>query len=126
MFVILRMGQYHLIYDDNCPICRKSISTVRNLDRLGLVNCVPLSTVTDQPRRGTLVKGKLAEEIHLITPEGKVYRGAEAVGVLASLFPRSKYLGAFILLPGVRALARRAYRRVARRRLMISRLLSLN
>lgn len=120
------MSQYHLIYDDNCPICLASIDKVRKLDRLGLVNLVPLSSVADRPRGALPAKERLRDEIHLITPEKKVYRGAEAVGVLASLFPGSRYVGAFIMAPGIRVIARHIYRIVARHRLSISRIASLN
>lgn len=124
--VIFAMSQYHLIYDDNCPLCRGSIEKVRKFDKLGLVNCLPLSAIPDRSGCGLLGREKLLEEIHLVTPEKKVYRGADAVGILASLFPNSRYLGALILAPGIRVLARHVYRVVARHRLSLSKLVSLN
>ena len=120
------MSQYYVIYDDNCPVCCASVEKVRKLDRLGLVNCIPLSLVPNRPQRGMPGKERLADQLHLITPEKKVYRGAEAVGVLASLFPSSRYLGAFIMLPVIRVVARHVYRIVARHRFSISRTVSLN
>ena len=120
------MSRYHVIYDDNCPICAAGAVRLEKLDRMGLVRCVPLSEIPERPDMRTLSRAKLKDQMHLITPEGKVYRGAEAAGVLATLFPGSRLLGEFILLPGVRSVARRVYRLVARHRFKISRLVSLN
>ena len=120
------MSQYHLIYDDNCPLCLSSVDKIKKYDQLGLVNLVALTSVPDRPQCGMPTKEKLREEIHLITPERKVYRGAEAVGVLASLFPNSRYFGALITAPGIRVVARHVYRLIARHRLSISRIASLN
>ena len=120
------MSQYHLIYDDTCPLCLASVETVRKLDRLGLVAVVPLSSVAEAKRPGFPSRERLQEQIHLITPEKKVYRGAEAVGVLATLFPKSRLFGEFVLLPGVKVFARYVYGAIARHRLRLSRLAALN
>jgi predicted DCC family thiol-disulfide oxidoreductase YuxK len=120
------VNQYHLIYDSDCPICLKAVEGLRKLDRLGLINPVALSSIPEHPRSGFPSHQKLKEQIHLITPERKVYRGAEAVAVLATMLPRSKYLGEFLLLPGVRTVARFIYAIVARNRLRLSGLAALN
>ncbi len=120
------MSRYHVIYDDTCPLCLTGIEQIRKLDRLGLVSFVPLSGVPEQSGSRMPSREKLKQQMHLITPEGKVYRGAEAAGLLATLFPSSRLLGEFILLPGVRHLARHVYRLIARHRLRISRLAALN
>jgi predicted DCC family thiol-disulfide oxidoreductase YuxK len=99
---------------------------IEKLDRLGLINRVPLSVAVKTRKPGMPAENRLSNEMHLITPEGKIYRGAEAVGVLATLFPQSRLLGEIILLPGVRAVARLVYRQVARHRMRLSRLLPLN
>ncbi|MEW6412016.1 MAG: DUF393 domain-containing protein [Candidatus Zixiibacteriota bacterium] len=124
--VIDTMKQYHLIYDDNCPVCLSSVGKISKLDKLGLVNRVPLSQALKARNPNMPVKDKLAEQLHLVTPEGKIYRGAEAVGILATLFPQSRLLGQFMLLPGVRFLARAVYRLIARHRMRLSRLMPLN
>lgn len=118
------VSRYHLIFDDRCPLCVGAADGVRKLDRLGLVELVPVSGIPQTS--DTPVRPGLLEQVHLITPEGKIYRGAEAVGVLAGLFPRSRYLGRFILLPGVRSVARVLYGFVAKYRLRLSRLATLN
>jgi predicted DCC family thiol-disulfide oxidoreductase YuxK len=120
------MNVYHLIYDDNCPVCLKGVDRIKDLDKLGLVYFVPLSKALDIHAGRLPTGGRLREEIHLIAPDKKVYRGAEAVGVLAGLFPRSRIVGNFILLPGVRSVARVVYGFVARHRMKLSRIAALN
>ncbi len=118
------VSQFHLIYDDRCPVCLGAVDRVRKLDRMGLVELMPVSQIPQM--RGVPNRRGLLEQVHLITPEGKIYRGADAVGILAGLFPESRYLGRFILLPGIRRIARVVYRFVARHRLKLSRLTTLN
>jgi predicted DCC family thiol-disulfide oxidoreductase YuxK len=120
------MDQYHLIYDDKCPLCTACIERLRQRDRIELVKYVPLSSLRDDPRLRPSAIERLKQEVHLITPQRQVYRGAEAVGVLARVLPGSRFIGAFILFPGIRYLARHIYRMVARHRLTISKLTTLN
>jgi predicted DCC family thiol-disulfide oxidoreductase YuxK len=58
-----------------------------------------------------------AEELKLVCPDGKIYGGMEAV-VQAVLIRRSLIgkLAAVYYLPGIRSMADRAYRWVARNR----------
>jgi len=118
------MSPYHLIYDDRCPVCVEAVGRVQKLDRLGLVELMPVSQIPQGPQAPD--RRRLLDEVHLITPEGKVFRGADAVGILAGLFPQSRYFGRLILMPGIRSVARIVYGIVARHRLKQSRLTTLN
>ncbi|MBU0985153.1 MAG: DUF393 domain-containing protein [candidate division Zixibacteria bacterium] len=114
------MVSYFLIFDDHCPICRRAASRVRKLDTLGVVELVPLSCATMTGGQSLPSPELLANKVHLISREGTIFTGADAVGQLAGLFPRSRLLGQFILLPGVRQIARRVYSTIARHRLKLS------
>ena len=116
----LRMPGYYLIYDNECPLCCQSTEVVRRMDRLGLVKLMPLSLVRESVELSTIplpLDGEMQKAIHLIASDGRVWAGSEAVGRLAALCPRSRLLGRFILLPGVRVLARWVYGFVARHRM---------
>lgn len=123
--VTLRVSQYHLIYDDRCPICRTGVETVKRHDTVNLVNALPASEAVARNPGLAGLAGRLQEELHLITPEGKVYRGAEAVAVLATVFPKSKIIGRLVLLPVIKPIARHIYRAIARHRMQLSRLTAL-
>lgn len=69
---------------------------------------------------------QLQEEIHLITPSSEIVRGADAVAMVASMFPRSRWLGKLVMLPGVRSVARWVYRLIACNRGRISGILGLS
>jgi predicted DCC family thiol-disulfide oxidoreductase YuxK len=123
----ISMNSFTLIYDDNCPVCRESIDRLRKLDKLGIVKKVGLSEAEEKlPDDFELPdRDRLHEEIHLITPDRKIIRGADAVATVAAMFPRSRWLGKLVMLPGVRTVARWVYRWVARNRQLLSRVLGL-
>lgn len=113
------MADYHLIYDDKCPLCLRAMDEIRKNDRLAVVRMVPLSTVRESVGLSAVtlpLDRELQESIHLVEPNGQISRGAEAIGRLALLFPRSRRLGKVLLLPGVHTVAEWIYRRVARHR----------
>lgn len=113
------MGDYHLIYDDRCPLCLRAMNEVRKYDRLAVVRMVPLSTVRESAGLSAVplpLDSELQQSIHLVEPNGQILRGAEAIGRLAVLFPRSRPLGLVLLMPGVRTISEWIYRWVARHR----------
>ncbi len=118
------MVDYYLIFDDTCPLCKRAAAGVRKLDTLGVVDLIPLSCAAMPGGRLLPSPELLANKVHLISRDGVIFAGADAVGQLAGLFPRSRMLGQFILLPGVRHVARRVYGAIARHRLKLSEPLS--
>lgn len=122
------MDSFLLIYDDECPVCQASVDRLRKLDRLGVVRKVGLSEaermVPDEIELPD--RRQLQEEIHLITPSSEIVRGADAVAMVASMFPRSRWLGKLVMLPGVRSVARWVYRLIACNRGRISGILGLS
>ncbi len=114
------MKDYYLIYDDSCPICRVGVRKIGDLDRLGLVKMVPLSRAREISQSARLDPTRLKTEIHLVMPDGRVFRGAEALATVATLFPRSKLLGRLIMIPPIKQLGRIVYRIIARHRMKIS------
>ena len=118
------MKSYFLIFDDTCPVCLEAVRRVQRLDDLGLVSLVPLSTVAAPKSRSALSPDKLARQMHLVCSDGQVWAGADAVARLASICPRSRLAGEFLMLPRVRQIARAVYGLIARHRLKLARLAS--
>ena len=81
---------------------------------------VPLSRAREISESARLDPNRLKTEIHLVTPDRRVFRGAEALAMVASLSPRSKLLGKLIMIPPLKQLDRIVYRIIARHRLKIS------
>lgn len=114
------MPRYYLIYDDTCPICLASIEKLRQTDTLGLVEAVPLSDPKLPHGKNIPSEHELRNAVHLFDDTGKMYRGADAVARLMSIFPKSAWLGKLMQLPGVRQVARGVYALVAKNRVNLS------
>ncbi|MBI3299367.1 MAG: DUF393 domain-containing protein [Elusimicrobia bacterium] len=113
-------GAYRAFYDEQCEVCQAGVTWLRLLDRRGLVRCEPMD-----PDRLAAIDPRLkaeacARELHVLGPDGELFVGGAAVRRLARLFPPTYLIGAFLDLPGLRALSDAAYRYVARHRYEIS------
>ena len=124
------MADHYLIFDDRCPLCLAAAQKVHRRDRTRRVSLHPLSRLSlpegmRVPTDQAPADQELTAAIHLIAPDGVVYRGAEALAHLAILLPRYKPLGKVLLLPVVKPVARLFYRFIARNRVGISRAFGL-
>jgi len=108
------VSAWYLIYDDNCPFCRGWIERVKRLDRNGLVRLAPLSNPPANMAIKSPDKEALMREIHLVSPDGDLFKGADAVSRLAVMFPRTRLAGVILSAPVIRIFARYVYRVVAR------------
>ena len=114
------MPRYYLIYDDTCPICLASLDRLRRIDTLGLVEPVPLSDPRLPHGKSLPPEHDLRSAIHLFDDDGNMYRGADAVMQVMSLFPQSRWLANVLRIPGIRQIARGLYALVAKNRLRLS------
>jgi predicted DCC family thiol-disulfide oxidoreductase YuxK len=110
-----------VLYDGDCPLCRKSVNLLRRLDWLHQLTYV---NVRDRDRlpahQPPLDPSRLLEEMHLLTPGGgQVYHGFQAFRWMAWHLPPLWPLVPFLYLPGMATLGQRAYLWVARNRLRL-------
>jgi predicted DCC family thiol-disulfide oxidoreductase YuxK len=107
----------HVLYDGACALCRKSIGILRQLDWLGKLAYVDardrMQPIVQQPQ---VAGAPLLEEMHLLTPQGRLHRGFAAFRWLAWRLPALWPLAPVLYLPGVPWLGQRLYLRVARNR----------
>ncbi len=103
-----------LIYDGECGVCRSAVERVRAWDRLGRLSFLPFQDSTAV--RFGIAPPALAAAMHLVLPDGRVFTGADAVPELGKLLPGKRWWTWGFAVPGVRAAARRIYRRIAERR----------
>jgi len=109
------------VYDGDCGICQKSVDL---LTRIGSrVEPVPSSLwLVDHPEDTE----RTASMVLLVAPDGTVAEAEHAVAGALRLASRpAPWLGALIELPGIRLVARHAYRLVAAHRTRLSRALGL-
>jgi predicted DCC family thiol-disulfide oxidoreductase YuxK len=112
------MSKAQVLYDGQCLFCRKSIESLKKLDRLGrlsYVNARDPGQLPAGPR--PLDPDRLLREMHLVTPDGRrVYHGFGALRWLAWRLPLLWPVAPLLYLPGVPALGQRLYLWVARNR----------
>lgn len=110
-----------LLYDDRCPMCTAQVRLLSRLDGLGAVRPVPMSSAEARAIAPQITSAELHEQIHCVTPKGRIYRGARALRRVGLRVPLLAPLAMALWLPGTMWLAERAYRWVARNRYVLSR-----
>ena len=114
---------FWLVYDGQCPLCRRSVEWVRRLDARRLV--VPIDFNTQWPqiarRAPGLDQADLAKAVHLIAPDGRVWAGFEAARKLATLMPLLWPAVPWLHVPGASVCGARVYRFVSRHRHWLTR-----
>lgn len=114
------LARYKVLYDDQCDICQSFVSWLKLLDRRHCTECLPIDPETLPQIHPSLTLDNCLRELHVVTPDGKVYKGWDAVALLARRFPETWILGALGAVPPFHWLARRLYRFIAKNRYAIS------
>lgn len=111
-----------VLYDSDCPLCTFQMRLLTWLDWFGTVALVPVSSPKAAVIAPTLTGESLLEAIHCVTPDGRIYRGAQCIRHLALRMPLLFPLGLFLWIPGVIWIAERIYMWVSRNRQGLSRI----
>jgi predicted DCC family thiol-disulfide oxidoreductase YuxK len=120
--MITGMDRPCLVWDGDCGFCRRSVQHLRL--RVGeRLDFEPYQTA--QARFPSIPVEAFREAVHLVEPDGRVSRGAEAVFRALSRGGQALPLAAYRRLPGFAALSEWGYRQVASHRPFFSRLLDL-
>jgi predicted DCC family thiol-disulfide oxidoreductase YuxK len=108
---------FRLLYDGDCPICRREVAWLKRRDNIGSLVCEDISALGFDPIRYGLTREEVDRELHGIQSDGTVVRGMEAVREAY----RSVGLGLLVAptrLPGVRFVTDQLYRWFACNRLI--------
>jgi len=112
-----------LLFDGDCGFCRFWVARWRTTTR-GQVDFAPAQEAASHFAQVTAEACK--RSTHLVTPEGEVYGGAEAVFRMLAYVPGHGWTLAFYRhAPGARPLSEAAYRFVASHRVFFSKLTQL-
>lgn len=106
-------------YDDHCGMCSAQVRTLRRLDWLGSIQWLPMSKL-DLRRLPGVTEQDLQREMHALTGDGRVLRGAYAVRAAALRIPLLVPLGVLMHVPGIAFISRKVYAWVAARRYRLS------
>ena len=85
---------YRVLYDGQCEICQACVSWLRALDRKNMTVCLPISADALPTVDSRLRMDECLRQLHVVTPEGEIHVGWDAVTCLARLFPSTWLIGA--------------------------------
>src|SRR4051812_19129408 len=114
-------GKAVVLYDGECPLCKKSVSILKKLDwfhKLSFQNGrdvehLPPSKVALNPQR-------LLEEMHLLTPDRtQAYPGYKAFRYMAWRLPLTLPFAPLMYVPGVPWIGNKIYLWIAKNRLKL-------
>jgi predicted DCC family thiol-disulfide oxidoreductase YuxK len=116
-------GRDVLLYDGRCALCR---SQVRRLLRMTRSDAPEARSIHEdealKPFPG-ITREACMEALHLVTSDGRVYRGVEAIVMSLRTRPVLYRMARLGLAPGVRSLLEWLYALIARNRCRLGRML---
>lgn len=107
---------YTLVFDGQCRICNPLADVVRRWDRDQRIEVVPSQARGLMARFPWIPREAYGKAIQLVGPGGATWQGAAAVEQLLGILPRGRLIAWVFHVPGIRVLADRIYRWVARNR----------
>src|SRR2546425_10366229 len=113
-------SHYRVIYDEQCEVCQAGVSWLKILDHNKRVAVHSIDPGILHSIHPTLKVEECLRELHVVSPGGEVAVGADAVILLARLFPETRLIGTITGAPGMRVISRMLYRFVALNRYALS------
>jgi predicted DCC family thiol-disulfide oxidoreductase YuxK len=97
--------QHLVLYDHECPLCRFQMRVLTWLDWFGVLAIVPLN----DPRaaQAGISREALDAEMHCVTKDGRIYRGARCIRFVGMRLPLLVPLALLLWVPGVIWIAER-------------------
>lgn len=109
-----------IVYDGDCPFCRKQIARIRRWDRAESFEYVPRRTPGLEERFPKLAEGDFNTGMRLVAPDGCIHVGADAVYQIAARLPFWRRLAWLYRIPGLHRLARAVYAWIAAHRMSLA------
>lgn len=109
-----------ILYDGACPICRREIGKLRELDRRDRMATIDIAAPGFDPAAHGLIRADVQRRMHGILPSGEVVRGMEAIRRAYRAAGRG-WIVAFTGWPGLRPVFDRLYNLFARNRMRLGR-----
>lgn len=107
---------YTLVYDGTCKMCKRLVRRIEQVDRAEQIEAVASQAPGVRDRFPWIRPEAYLESVQLIGPGNETWQGAAAVERTLDILPRGSFITWIFSIPGVRPLAERIYRWVARNR----------
>jgi predicted DCC family thiol-disulfide oxidoreductase YuxK len=111
---------YSVLYDGQCEICQACVAWLKTLDREKKTSALPISAEVLASVDSRLRMDECLRQLHVVTPEGEILVGWDAVASLACLFPSTWLIGILGQRFPFRNAGRRLYGFVAANRYSLS------
>jgi len=106
-----------VLYDGSCVLCCASVRWIRCLDWRNRIEYLDIQDWDRvQARFPTIDRDEASGEIHVVTPDGAIFKGYFGVRAIAARLPLTVGIVPLLYLPGFTWLGPRLYRFIARRR----------
>lgn len=105
-----------LVYDGECPFCRKWVTRIGRRDRNGTLELVARQTEGLTERFPKLDEADFNTGMRLITPDNVIHVGADAAYQIARRLPFWRRIAWLYRVPGIHWLTRAGYAWIAARR----------
>ena len=103
------MVKGYLIYDGLCGSCKRFKDIIVKLDTEKVFTPVSLHTKKAKQLLPDMPKKKLYSSFHIITPDKKVYSGADALQILLEYSPGKQLMKYVNKIPGINYIFRIGY-----------------
>lgn len=113
-----------LIYDETCPLCRRSVKWVEDRTEPGAIEVLPCQDSARAERFPQVSERQCMEAVQLVLPDGTVLSGEKALPHLLRMTRGWKWFAFVFSLPLVKHAAPYAYAWVARHRHVLSSLVA--
>ncbi len=89
----LAVTQYRVLYDGQCEICQACVAWLKTLDHENKTLALAISPEVLSKVDSRLRLDECLRQLHVVTPEGAILVGWDAVASLARLFPSTWLIG---------------------------------
>src|SRR5213592_1398565 len=100
---------YTLLYDGTCQICTAQAHGLLRYNTERRIALLAIDDPAARERHPQIAPADAQRWIHIVGPDGRIWRGADALRVTLLLLPPGRVLGALMYLPGVMRVARPLY-----------------
>src|SRR5262245_6637352 len=111
-------GKINVLYDGDCPFCRRTVRVLRGMDLFSRIVFEDFrrADITELSRRHPGLPMAALESEMVVIAAGQAYRGFEGYRRLALVLPVMWPIAPILYLPGALALGKRVYLYVSRHR----------
>ena len=99
-----------LIYDGECPFCRRAADWAARHARKGAIETLPCQAEDREKRFPDIDREECMRAMQLVMPDGRVYSGEQALPPLMERMKGWRWVARVLRWPGIRHASPAAYR----------------